>query len=217
MTVVELELDIYPAERDDPKLCRVANCERLKHKGDTCDPHRRMLAEGLPLVESVWVARRLVNVKRVGDCLIWQGAPNNMGYGKVGVHNDPTAPGSEEAVHRWFYKRFVGPIPAETPVLDHLCRTPLCVNVEHLEPVTQLENDRRGQVARGFGPEREVCANGHPWVPENIRPTNKGVMWERYTCRLCNTENARRKRGHAPRGSRTRAEAQAALKELSHV
>lgn len=190
--------------------CATAGCKRAAHNGNLCNSCFRIKGAGLPAAESVWVARRLANVKREGECIIWQGAPNNMGYGKVSVRNDPTARGREEAVHRWFYKRFVGPIP-EGLVLDHLCRTPLCVNVEHLEPVTQLENDRRGQLARGFGPDRETCVNGHAWIPENLRPiSRKATMWQGYTCRLCNTENAREHRGTAPRGSRSRAEAHAA-------
>lgn len=165
--------------------CNVPNCTRAAHNGPLCNPHFRIRREGLPDAESVWVARRLANVKRVGDCIIWQGVPNNMGYGKVGVKNDPGAPGNEEAVHRWFYRRLVGPIP-DGLVLDHLCRTPLCVNVEHLEIVTQLENDRRGQIARGYGPDRVTCSNGHPWIPENLTLQRvKTRMWPSFKCKVC--------------------------------
>lgn len=189
--------------------CQAPNCKNANRSGGYCQTHIRIAALGLDMsAETLWIAKRLANVARDGDCIIWQGAPNNMGYGKVGVQNDASAAGNEEAVHRWFYKRLVGPIP-DGLVLDHLCRRPLCVNVEHLEPVTQLENDRRGQVARGFSPDRETCKNGHAWIPENLRPMG-GKMWDRYTCRRCNTENARKARGTAPRGSRTRAEAIAA-------
>jgi len=36
-----------------------------------------------------------------------------------------------------------GPIP-DGLTLDHLCRVRHCVNPDHLEPVTQTENRRRG-------------------------------------------------------------------------
>ena len=178
--------------------CVVDGCDRSRHNGEVCNPHMRMIRAGLPVAESVWVARRLANVKRVGDCLIWQGSPNNTGYGKVGVRNDPTTPGSEEAVHRWFYKRFVGPLAADT-VLDHLCRTPLCVNTEHLEPVTLAENTRRGFESRGLGTTRTECAHGHPWTPENIkteRGRNGGTVKR---CRRCKVEqdSARHARNRA--------------------
>jgi hypothetical protein len=52
--------------------------------------------------------------------------------------------------HRFAYLEFVGPIP-DGLVLDHLCRNKKCVNPDHLEPVTNAENLRRGRVARASG------------------------------------------------------------------
>jgi hypothetical protein len=40
---------------------------------------------------------------------------------------------------------FKGDVP-EDLVIDHKCRTPSCVNPDHLEPVTQGENLRRAFV-----------------------------------------------------------------------
>lgn len=179
--------------------CAEPRCARGAHKDGYCGTCLRIRERGLPWAESVWIARRLANVKRDGDCIIWQGAPNNMGYGKVSVQNDPTAPGREEAAHRWFYKRLRGPIP-EGMVLDHLCRRPLCVNPDHLEPVTLAENTRRGALARGFLGNRTHCGNGHEWVPENLLLVTGGdPEHPTYRCRPCNTERARRRNGHKPR------------------
>lgn len=71
-------------------------------------------------------------------CWIWGGkAHPKTGYGKVS-HNNKTY-----LAHRLFYELIKGEIPVGK-VLDHLCRTRICINPEHLEPVSQKENINRG-------------------------------------------------------------------------
>ena len=86
-----------------------------------------------------------------GDCWIWLGTYSEDGYGKVWVG------GKRWYAHRASYTIFRGPIP-QGLTLDHLCRTRSCVNPEHLEPVTSIENTRRGMRAT-----RTHCLNGHPF------------------------------------------------------
>ncbi len=43
--------------------------------------------------------------------------------------------------HRWFYEKFVGPIPERTR-LDHICKNRLCVNSGHLQIKPLLMTDR---------------------------------------------------------------------------
>lgn len=45
------------------------------------------------------------------------------------------------------YEAAKGPVPPGL-VLDHLCRTPSCVNPDHLEPVTYAVNNQRGALAK---------------------------------------------------------------------
>jgi hypothetical protein len=56
--------------------------------------------------------------------------------------------------HRVSYALFKGPIP-EGLTIDHLCRTPACVNPDHLEAVTLSENSRRAAVRKPY------CPRGH--------------------------------------------------------
>lgn len=72
------------------------------------------------------------------DCWIWQLAKTRNGYGFV---REPH--GKMVYAHRHYYERVHGPIPTDRQA-DHLCRVRACVNPDHLELVTQVENIRRG-------------------------------------------------------------------------
>lgn len=75
-------------------------------------------------------------------CWIWQGGTNAEGtYGRT-RHN-----GRQRPAHRAFFEAAFGPLP-EGYEPDHLCRTTLCVNPEHLEAVTRLENVRRSSATK---------------------------------------------------------------------
>lgn len=70
-------------------------------------------------------------------CWIWQLAIDADGYGQVSVG------GRNLQAHRFYYEQRFGLIP-DGLLLDHLCRVRCCVNPDHGEPVTSLENTRRG-------------------------------------------------------------------------
>lgn len=75
-------------------------------------------------------------------CWVWQRCKSPEGYAKsIRVDGHAYAP------HRFYYEQKYGPIPAGL-ALDHLCKNRLCVNPDHLQPVTQTQNTRRSRIAK---------------------------------------------------------------------
>lgn len=81
--------------------------------------------------------------KMPNGCWLWKGAITGRGYPVMHLTK-----GKWVKAHRWAYEHFVGPIP-EGLEPDHTCEIKICVNPDHIEPVTHLENVRRGPVGRG--------------------------------------------------------------------
>lgn len=77
------------------------------------------------------------------DCWVWQRATTMQGG--YGVIKDPHK--GKVVAHRWYYEQAHGPVP-DGMDLDHLCRNRLCVNPDHLEPVTRKENVHRGRLTK---------------------------------------------------------------------
>ncbi len=73
-------------------------------------------------------------------CWLWTANAGRYGHG---VFHDGRR---SVKAYRWAYEHLVGPIP-DGLTIDHLCRTPACVNPAHLEPVTMSENIRRSNLA----------------------------------------------------------------------
>lgn len=91
------------------------------------------------------------HVEKGEGCWSWRGSVQSEGYGKFRLN------GRQVYAHRLSYELHKGPIP-DGLTIDHLCRVRRCVNPDHLEAVTHLENVRRGAVAN-----RPTCPNGHPY------------------------------------------------------
>jgi len=86
--------------------------------------------------------------------------------------------------HRLFYWKLVGPIPDELE-LDHTCRNPACVNPEHVEPVTHIENMMRGRY--GDNARKTHCPHGHALSGDNLVPHRLPIR----NCLTCRRRGAR--------------------------
>lgn len=113
-----------------------------------------------------------------GDCWVWEGADNRVGYGTISFL------GRRWYTHRLAYTITFGPIP-EGMVLDHLCRNTFCFRPTHLEPVTTRTNILRGMTA-----QKTHCKSGHVFDETNTYITAAGHR----LCRACRAARERARR-----------------------
>lgn len=83
------------------------------------------------------------SVDKVTGCWNWSLAIQPDGYGRSWCSKRKRS----IQAHIHVYETLRGPV-ADGLELDHLCRNRKCVNPDHLEPVTQAVNIRRGRVAK---------------------------------------------------------------------
>jgi hypothetical protein len=148
-------------------------------------------------------------------CWVWCGWTTPKGYGKVQLDD-----GRWVGAHRVAYILERGEI-GEGLTLDHLCRTPPCVNPWHLEPVTNAENIRRGirpqqrrarlaamSIGRACGyrksrgprpprPPQSHCRLGHPMSADNVRLMPSKKLGTARLCRECCRIRERRRGSRA--------------------
>lgn len=123
-------------------------------------------------------------VEKTTDCWLWTGRRINSGYGTFWD-------GKQVLSHRWSYEHAKEPIPPEMTI-DHLCRNKLCVNPDHMEVVTNYENNMRGDSAPAINARKTHCSRGHELAGANL-VLKRG----RRACRACDvwyTKEWRRKR-----------------------
>lgn len=90
--------------------------------------------------------RQLYIVDPTTGCWEWQLRRPGGRYGHI------ERAGVTHMAHKWMWEKRNGPVP-EGMELDHLCSNEGCVNPDHLEPVTHLENVRRGRAVRLTRPQ----------------------------------------------------------------
>lgn len=115
-------------------------------------------------------------------CWLWDGATNSAGYGHF------RCKGRVQSAYRVIFEHEKGPIPKDLEI-DHLCNVRCCVNPDHLEVVTRLENCRRSW-ERGRRPGANPtshCPKGHPYAGDNLAFNNRDQKY----CLQCKREKDR--------------------------
>lgn len=159
------------------KWCRKHHARWVRH-GDPEFTKRPGLItmHGLSAEERFWSR---VNVD--GVCWEWMGGKSGGGYGVF----------DHKKVHIWAYEHLVGVRP-EGLDLDHLCRNKVCVNPDHLEPVTRRVNVLRGGAPPAVNARRVACSRGHLYVEGSffvyVRPDTGTKM---RVCRICRANRYR--------------------------
>lgn len=106
----------------------------------SCYRRARRISQGLPVRDALDVVDRIrarITVDENG-CHIFTGV-TQRGYGRINLGGRGAG---HDYTHRLMYEAAKGPIPDGLHI-DHLCRNRSCCNPDHLEAVTQAENNRR--------------------------------------------------------------------------
>ena len=122
--------------------------------------------------------RFMTKVDVTDDCWNWIGQKTVDGYGILTFTNKKIK--KKKYVHRLSYEHYKQEIPPKMTI-DHLCRNRRCVNPDHLECVTNVENVMRGQGITVVNKAKTHCDNGHEFSSENTYVTSKGYR----QCQIC--------------------------------
>jgi HNH endonuclease len=153
---------------------------RLHHMGFYNTTNPRPLPELTPKqIERFW--SRVQKTDDPDGCWIWTGRTID-GYGYFDIGD------TAYAAQRISYSLTRKPIP-ERMVVDHLCRNPICINPDHLEPVRSVVNVLRGVGFSAQNNKKTHCPQGHPLSGDNLC-----LYEDRRYCRACMKEHKRRYR-----------------------
>jgi len=135
----------------------------------------------MPPIARDWRERLMEKVDTSGDCWLWTGYVKPNGYGAMWIAPaDREGSSDKEYVHRLMYRWRIGVIPPGHEI-DHLCRNRRCVRPNHLEAVTNRENQRRGFGFSGVNARKTHCPHGHPYDAENTYVSANGHR----QCKAC--------------------------------
>lgn len=148
--------------------CSVEECGLEHYALGACRGHYRQLKRGVrltPLVERYRVSRSASREERLRaytskspECWDWTGPVDAYGYGAIWSN------GARAKAHRVAYEIANGSIPPRMQI-DHMCGNRRCVRPEHLQVVTNKEN----QENRLLGSNNKSGARGVHWDKRSKR------------------------------------------------
>lgn len=98
-------------------------------------------------------------IRGYNDCWLWQGRKTPRGYGHFSLRVGGRR--REVYAHRAMWMLDSSQSIPDNLTLDHLCRTPACVNPAHLEAVPQKVNNHRAIPSELYRtPERHESLRG---------------------------------------------------------
>lgn len=113
------------------------------------------------------------------DCHLWQLSLDKDGYGNFYFRK------MARRAHRVAWYMVHGEIPLGS-VINHTCRKRNCVNPQHLQLLSPLENNMKDSACVGYiNSQKTHCKNGHPFDLKYGK--------QRY-CSICSREKGRRLR-----------------------
>lgn len=124
----------------------------------------------------------IVPVREPGKCWLWpeDRRVNHDGYGQVMYQ------GRVWQAHVLAYILVKGPVPVGHET-DHTCRVRRCINPEHIEAVTHLENVQR--IPLHYNTAKSHCPKGHVYTEANTYR-----VYGRRRCKACHAEKERIRR-----------------------
>lgn len=131
-----------------------------------CDPNRDWAA---------YFADRTIETS--GGCHIWQLRLDRAGYGKAG--HQCAGQSVEWSAHRLAWTALRGVIP-DGLTIHHLCFTPACVNPNHMQLLSNVENARLQSSAL-----KTHCVNGHEFTEANTNIQIARNGRPHRSCRTC--------------------------------
>jgi hypothetical protein len=126
-----------------------------------------------------------INRRGPSECWPWTAQLSPTGYPRMSTKRNGKS--GQINVLRALYELSRGPLP-DSIVLDHLCRNRACLNLAHVEPVSNRENILRGFAPSAVNARKTHCIRGHKLTGANLYITRDG----RRQCRPCRTEAMRR-------------------------
>lgn len=182
--------NLRPDEIPDGQcMCGCGQSTPLARQGETMRGYRRGRHTRYAFSHNRGIAstERFYEIDQSTGCWIWQ-RRTTENYGVAVI----TSGGKKRnwKAHILYYTLYKGAVPTGL-VLDHKCRNTRCVNPEHLEPVTHVENVRRGKNAKitmqiaeeirslhavKFGGYRKLAAKFGISAPQ-VAKIVKGLSW----------------------------------------